>query len=216
MALFSSRLELTDAVKHETERAMSPKFDAALPRFVALAEQRMFYGSGESEPLRLRIMETAATIEFDDGAGEMPADYLAARALRYTEGDPKTEPKYQPPEVFWSDRYAFNTGSPVAYTIEGDDIYISPAISGNLTFLYYALPAALDSDTATNDVLEKHPMLYFHATLFEAYSWLRNTERAETALANYASASSGLLRSERRARQGGNALAMRIPNWRVR
>lgn len=219
MALFSTLADLKDAVRDECERGGHARFDAALPRFVAGAEQRMWYGAEApfpSEPVRLRAMEEEATITVTDGAGELPADYLSARRLIWTAGEPDTAPLYEAPDVFHTRRYALTTGHPVRYTIEGDSLLISPQITSEIKLLYYARPDALEDETDTNGVLTSHPMLYFHATLIEAYRWLRNAEKGQEAFGNYTSTVSGLLNSERRARQGGNQLAMRIPNWRAR
>jgi hypothetical protein len=217
MALFATRIKLEDAIKDETAKLLNPKFEAALPRFIAGAEQRMFYGSGAplpSEPLRLRSMEATADLEIDAGEGELPADYLAGRRMRF-DGSPKSVPLYEAPDVFWSNRYQTTTGSPVRYTIEGSVIYTSPEITGDMPFLYYAKPDFLVDPDDTNAVLTEYPMLYLHASLIEAYRYLRNAEKTQEAFANYTSASSGLLSTERKARQGANALAMRIPNTRV-
>lgn len=218
MALFSALADLKDAVRDECERRSHARFDAALPRFVAGAEQRMWYGSEaplKSEPVRLRVMEAEATIALTDGAGDLPDDYLSARRLIWTAGDPKTAPLYEAPDVFHATRYALTTGHPVRYTIEGDYLLISPMITSEVRLLYYARPAALEGETDTNAVLEHFPMLYLHGVLIEAYRWLRNDAKTQEAFVNYTSTCSGLLNSERRARQGGNRLGMRIPNWRV-
>lgn len=216
MPLFPTRSELLIAVRSETEKTSHAKFDDALPRFVAGAEQRMFYGSDApfpSEAIRLRAMETTDGVTLTAGVGDLPADYLAARSLRWMTA-PYSQPKYQAPENFWADRYDLTNGSPVAFTIEGSKLHVSPKVTGDITLAYYALPAALETETSTNAVLTAHPMIYFHAVLIEAYLWLRNTTKAQESYANFTGAVSGLLNSDRKARQGGNQLAMRIPNWR--
>jgi hypothetical protein len=219
MVLFATLSDLKDAIRDECERRTHARFDAAIPRFVAGAEQRMWHGSWPplaSERLRLREMEAEAVIAVTDGEGQLPEDYLEGRRLIWTAGEPRTAPKYEAPDVFYEHRYALTTGYPVRYTIEGGKILFSPQITGELKLLYYAEPAPLVEETDTNAVLEKHPMLYFHAALIEAYRWLRNDAKMQEHFGNYTALASGLLHSDRRARQGANQLAMRIPNWRAR
>lgn len=217
MALFNTRIDLEAAIKDETAKHLNPRFEAALPRFVAGAEQRMFFGAADplpSEPLRLRSMEKAGSLAITDGAGVLPDDYLAGRRIRY-DGSPRSTPIYEAPDLFWANRYHLPTGSPVRYTIEGNKLHTSPQITGSLPFLYYAKPDFLVDANDSNAVLTEYPMLYLHASLIEAYRYLRNAEKVQESFANYASAASGLLSTERKARQGANALAMRIPNTRV-
>lgn len=217
MALFATLSDLKDAIRDECERRTHARFDAALPRFIAGAEQRMWHGSWPplaSERLRLREMETTTALTVTDGEAELPADYLEGISLKW-ELDPRTAPRYEAPDVFHVNRYRFPNGYPVRYTIEAGNLLFSPKISGELTFTYYAEPTALVEDTDTNAVLQKHPMLYFHAALIEAYRWLRNDAKMQEHFGNYTALASGLLHSDRRARQGANQLAMRIPNWRI-
>jgi len=219
MALFATLSDLKDAIRDECERRTHARFDSSLPRFIAGAEQRMWHGAWPplaSERLRLREMEAEAVIVVTDGEGQLPEDYLEGRRLIWTAGDPKTAPTYEAPDVFYEHRYALTTGYPVRYTIEGGKILFSPQITGELKLLYYAEPAPLVEETDTNAVLAKHPMLYFHAALIEAYRWLRNNDKMQEHFGNYTALASGLLHSDRRARQGANQLAMRIPNWRAR
>src|SRR5690606_17523661 len=163
MALFATLSDLKDAVRDECERRNHARFDAALPRFVAGAEQRMWYGADApfpSEPLRLNAMEERQTIAVTDGTGSMPGNYLVGRRLMYNED-------------------AQRPHHPVRYIIEGDSIRLDPEITTALDIVYFGTPDPLEDETDSNGVLEQFPMLYFHAALIEAYRWLRNTDKSQ-------------------------------------
>jgi hypothetical protein len=217
MALYTTLHDLKEDIRREVERLNNAKFEQALPRVIASAEHRMFYGADEplkSEPLRLRIMEEDDTVTLVDGEAALPAGYLQAIRLQY-DGSPKTSPTYEAPHSFHLNRYTDTSGSPTRYTIEGSTLYVSPPISDDVTLWYYKQPDTLEDDTDTNAVLTTYPMLYFHAALVEAYSYLRNPNEMQKQAAAYVSLAAGLGRSEAKARRGSSSpLAPRVPGWR--
>ena len=217
MALFESLVDLKQAVREEAERLNHAKFELAFPRIIASAEHRMFHGADEplkTDPLRLRVMETTVTIAFVAGDGVLPDGYLSTLRLQWN-GYPKTSPRYEVPHTFFTNRYTTTSGSPTVYTIEGGGIYLSPLITGDISFVYYKRPLELSDDTDSNVVLTTYPMLYFHAALIEAYSYIRNPNEMQKHYAAYRSLSGGLLRSQSNARRASSSpLAPRLPNWR--
>lgn len=217
MPLFADRSDLSDAIKNECQRTTHAAFAAALPRFVALAEQRMWFGSHgtlECDPLRVREMETSATLTATDGAANLPASYLSTISLEWT-GSPRCTPDFMAPDAFRAARYTSTSGTPVAYTVEGARMLFSPMISGDFDHLYYAMPAALEADDDTNDILETYPMIYFHGVLIEAYGWLRHDDRRAQAMGDYKSAIDALVLHSIKSRHSGNRLVPRVPGSRI-
>lgn len=170
--------------------ALGPRTDlvARFPAMVALAEQRMFYGEGDVPPLRVLPMEASEDLSFVDGEAELPADFLDKRAL-YWEGAYTASLSYEPPGVFYPMGYQRRGGSmPMAYTIEGNTVKISPALTGDAKLLYYQRPLTLSDggDSTTNDILKKWPGVYLHGTQIELYRITRNNDELAKSLQMYA------------------------------
>lgn len=217
MPLFNALSDLHIAVKDEVERQNNGKFDMAFGRMVAGAEQRMFHGSGDPlrcDPLRLRVMETSQALTLSSGEVALPSNYLQVIRLDCV-AEPRAVPVFEEPASFFVNRYANNGGAPIRYTIDGAMLVVSPAVSWTIRIKYYARPTALVDGNNTNLVLTTFPMLYFHATLIEAFSYLRNASEMQKQFSAYVSMASGLNRSESHARLGWNApMAPRIPGPR--
>jgi len=156
---------------------------ARIPEFVQLAEARIAYGSIEqqfsSEPLRIRSMETSASLTVNAQTVALPTGYLSPRRL-YLATTPIAELEYTVPDVFWRTWLGSNQGQPQSYTIEGENLVFgpSPDVSYTGQFLYYKKFTALSADGDTNWLLTNSFGTYLHGTLLEAYKFIRNTEMA--------------------------------------
>lgn len=158
--------------------------------FLALAEQRMFYGSASEgvSPLRVLPMETTVDVSFTAGVGTLPTNYLDKRAL-YWEGTYSVSLTYEPPSLFYPLSYSRRSGSlPEAYTVEGNTVKISPALTGTAKMLYFARPAALSADPDTNAILTKWPGIYLFGCQIEMYRVLRDDAEMIKAARMYADA----------------------------
>jgi hypothetical protein len=216
--MFDNFGELRERILSETEKSANAAFDKEIPGFVTLAETRMWYGSGElgdplySPSVRIRAMETStAALAFTTGAGSLAGltSFLDKRNL-YWPSTPIAEPNYEPPAVFWPQRENANGATrPVAYTIEGNAIYVRPALTGNATLLYFAKLTALADNTDTNWILQNMPAAYFYGTLIEAYRWLRNEAKIVESFTGYRAAVSALNGTEARARFSGGRMVRR-------
>lgn len=211
--------DLKDAVKSEVMRQNHRGFSEAMPRMMAFAESRIYDGGGDpfrSSPVRVTEMEvTANPLTFTNGSAAVPADFMGARLL-YWDADIRSAPVYEPPTSFRLNRVKEAIGYPSRYTIEGGNVLLSPAISGDLVFDYYARPTALAADSDTNAVLVKYPSLYFNALLFEAYGYLRDAERRAEAFGLYTSAVNGIIDADQKKKTGGLSLYPRIRNSWIR
>lgn len=186
-------------------------FEAAWPDMLARAEQCIAYGAGQPTPvpaLRIRAMETQATLTFVAGEATLPSDCLQARRMVWN-GYPSAVPGYATPEEFAASTYSTsNAGWPLIYTVEGLKVRILPVLAGSASFLYYAkIPSAV---AGQNWLMANAPSVYLHACLLEAWSFLRNDEKRAETLASYASAVNGLQTSENVARHSVGPIYPRV------
>lgn len=203
---------LKTRVLTETLMTGNAGFAAEIPGFVALAEQRIYYGSGPptpSDPVRVQAMETRATIAMTAGEGALPAGVLELRAT-YWPSSPASRPQYQPQDVFFAERGVATTGQAIAYTIERDKILLDPLLTGTLHVVFTAKLTALVADGDTNWLLANAPGVYFHAVLIEAYRYRRDKEKMAEAHANYVAAVRPLNLQTLKHRSSGGRLAPRI------
>lgn len=217
MASFGTFDDLRQRILIECIKSANSAFDAEIPGFVALAESRMWYGFGKpgdplySEPLRCRAMEfTEDEFTFTSGEAALPTDYLDKRHL-YWPSNPIASPNYEPPMVFWPQRAnAMGSNRPVAYTIEGTNCFIRPALSGDATLLYYKKLDALVENDDTNWILLNTPGAYFYGTLIEAWRHLRNDAKIMEAFTAYNGIVAALNGTEAHARFSGGRLVRRV------
>jgi len=181
----TNHTELVAAVKSWTLRT-DAGFSAAIDDFIALGEERMYHGAPDenSPALRVREMETEATISFTSGVGALPSDYLMMRSLtRDNDGCGLT---LAPPHEFEPLKAVnTNTGYPIYFTMKGSNIELAPVWTGDLDALYVKRVAALTSVASTNDILTNYPNVYLYAVLIEAFEWIANDARQAKALNRY-------------------------------
>lgn len=240
---FASFDDLKTAVLRETLRTGDTAFTDDFPRQVQFAEQRINYGYGRpgmplySEALRIRDMEKTVILEVVAGVATLPADYLAAKRMNW-DGDLAYPLHYRTPEEFWNYRL-IGGGMPSTFTVEGRTVTVAPSATGSITLTYFAkFEAVQTEDTITdrtgsalltrdseaitqrvtaqsNWLMENAPSVIMHAVLIESWKFLRNTERAPEAFAEYSAAIAGLNLSEAKGRTPTN-LAPRIRGATIR
>lgn len=161
-------------------------FSAQIPDFIGCAEQRIFYGFGDTrEPmyspaLRSRDIETNGTITMSNGEGSLPSDFLDMRVL--SRANDTVGFKGTVPRDFRPLSNQLTGTNPYLSTIEGNTLKVVPSYSGQLSILYWAKPAALTSSNQSNTVLSNSPAIYLHATLIEAFDYMRDTGQSQTHL----------------------------------
>lgn len=177
-----------------------------------LAEQRIFYGDGPLAPLRVLPMEVSDGITFTDGTASLPSDFLDKRALYWTgAGGQVSSLSYEPPSVFYTQDYCRRGGPfPLAYTIEGNTVKVSPGLNGDATLLYYARPAAMEEDGDTNDILAKWPGVYLFSCQVDLYRLLRNDGELQKVRQFYADALGAANRQTLVARSIGGPMKRRM------
>ena len=191
---------------------------ARFPTFMLGAEQRIYYGYGESETdalhsdaLRCALMETSPTaITITAGTGSLPADFLEQRAL-YITGTSQTQPDYEPPQRYFSETLNSTWSEPVTYTIAGSTLYVAGSFSGTVNLIYYKKFPALAVAADTHALVAAYPTVWLNALLIEAYDWARNADGVQRSLAKLSSAIDGLNGTAAESHYGGpSQMTMRI------
>lgn len=154
---------------------------AQIPDFITLCEQRLYYGDGAFEPLRIRFMETVATLSTIGGQPylPLPSDFLQARSAYLATG-PRVPVnnalEYRSPANLFTSYTTSYSGRPKFFTIEGNNIYFGPIPDGvySISFCYYALPQPLSS-TSTNWLITNAPGVYLYGSLAEAAPYIEDS-----------------------------------------
>jgi hypothetical protein len=205
----SDYAELQAAIGHWLARG---DLAARIPDFIALAEQRLFYGADDasypSPPLRLGAMEATtdpALFATSPGVGTvpLPPGFLEARAVVLA------SPPKRPLDLAALDQVAAAsaaTGRPRLYTIAGDALRLAPtpdaAYGVELTYFRRFEPLAT---TPSNWLLANAPGVYLYAALLEAQPFLMNDARLPVWAAMLGAATRALAEADRRGRSAGAA-----------
>lgn len=140
--------------------------------FVTLTEATINNGDAvnDIDPLRVREMETSASVSVTSGVGTLPTGFLEARRVYSATSNRVLE--YAPPEWYLDSFPSGDGGYPTFYTIIGTDIHVS----SDVTMIYYkALPALSDS-TTSNWLLTKAPNVYLFGALYYLEIYAMNPE----------------------------------------
>lgn len=142
---------------------------ATIPTFVYLAEDEIF--KSHASPLRVREMETEATVTLTSNVGSLPADYLEARYVRM-EGSSDVTYRYMAPELWTENHSGF-------FTVVGSELRFPTTASGTCKLVYWAMPSRLTNDADTNDILDNYYGAYLNATLKQAAVFTKNIPAAQ-------------------------------------
>jgi len=143
---------------------------SVIPSFIALAEEEIF--RAHVTPLRVREMETEATLTVTSLAAALPANFLDARYIKLDNSTRDTL-YYFPPE-------RWKPSSSGYFTIVGNEIRLPTGVSNDLKLVYYAMPDPL-ATTATNTILDNYYTAYLEGALKFAFSYVRDTPKAQIA-----------------------------------
>ena len=176
-------------------------FVTALPEFIHMAEQRIAFGGAEprqSDPVRIRDMQTSVPITVVAGVGTLPDDYLEQSSMTW-DSDLSKVVNYINPEEFHGKISGGDV--PTLFTIENNQLLLKPQVDGTADFVYYAKYEDLVNDGDTNFLLQNTPSIYLKGSLIEAFGFTRNREAQDNAYADYVSAANGLSMQTRKALQ---------------
>jgi hypothetical protein len=172
----SSYTELQDAVANWLAR---DELTLRIPEFITLAEAKfnrvLFHPRMET-----RTTLTVNTLLSDPEYLDLPTDFQTIRMVRLP--DETGKPRLQFLSQTQMDDYRYSadnvTGTPVYFTIVGDQIELAPTPNEDIDIevLYRANIPPL-ADNATNWLLTLAPDLYLYGALLEAAPFNRNDAR---------------------------------------
>lgn len=140
-----------------------------IPDFITLFE------AAACRRLRVRLMETTATLTPTSGVATIPSDYLGHRRVTWT-GSPRIELTYLSPPVFQYEWPVQISGTPSAYTIEGSNLRVMASDDSALDFDYYQRTAAVSG--TLNWLFTNHPDAYLFGSLCEANAFNKDVDPA--------------------------------------
>lgn len=167
---------------------------AEIPNFILFAEDSFNHGMPERgiSPLRVREMQTRATITMTNGAGSLPADYLQYQSARSMASSPR-------PLSYATDTYTdyaypdSDSGLSNTFTISGvTGINVFPLSGSDVDLVYYAKIPSLSDSVTTNWLIEKMPALYLHGALMHLAMFAKDNELIQRSQAMVASMIDGL------------------------
>lgn len=181
--------------------------------FFALARAKIFYGCSEkgyeSQPLRIRFMETAVDLTIDDNEVALPTGYLQTRRF-FIPTTPIVRPRQIGPGEL-REKYAYTTqvGVPMEYAIEGENLIFGPVPDQTYTgkFLYYKIPDALTSDAQTDWLMVNSPGVYLFGALAEFALFVQDYDNAKLYSSRMAGAVNSLMFADEKDRWSGEKLA---------
>ena len=130
--------------------------------------------------LRTPDMETEIVLSVSTEVSPLPTDCLGVRAIYVSGARDRLLTSMSPSGLIAT--YAGLAGSPAAYAIEGANIRIAPVGTVSLDMVYYARPASLSADSASNWLLTKYPDLYLWGTCFYLYQRERDPQGSSEAM----------------------------------
>jgi hypothetical protein len=186
-----------------------------IPDFIVGAETRIAYGSDEpfpSQALRCRAMEEESSISVG-ATTPLPTGFLQMRSFYATSGGVKQQLEQTSHEDLFRKWTGSTTGTPRVYALSGDNIVLGPAPSTGTTYsatmLYYKKFDPVATASPVPWLLTNAPLVYVYGALLEAAPFIRNDARIQLWHGLFTGLIGGLMRSDRRDRWGGTALAVR-------
>lgn len=170
--------------------------DALMPTFLALAEQRIYYGEMNTPAVRCAAMRQFATL----ATGARPAGFL--EAIKVAEnGKPDAPLEFRPLERMPCEYRAFSW--------DGVTMVLSNDQGFPIDLTYLAKLATPSADGDENWLMANAPSIYIASILVEAHRWASDDASAAREASNYASAVNSLVSKEKAAAISGSALRMK-------
>lgn len=144
-----------------------------IPDFIMQAEQVFNHGSESIDPLRVRDMETIASLTPSSNVYTLPADYLQYRRVT-EESSPRRPLEYIEPTAVDQQYPLRDSGFSNHFTIIGSSLYTYPLSTNDVELVYYASIPALTSVATTNWLITKAPSIYLRMSLMFAYDFIKD------------------------------------------
>ena len=114
--------------------------------------------------LRVPDMEKVAALAVSSATTPLPSDFLALRAI-FATNEPCHRLRSMSPAAMMAS-YRQQSGTPMAYAIEGRQLRVAPFATSDLTLLYYAAIPALTDSQPSNWLLDAHADLYVAGAMY--------------------------------------------------
>lgn len=134
--------------------------------FIAHAENRIF------SDLRVKEMEDRTTYTPTTRYLATPARMTGIRRITAQTNPPVQLMSVSPDGL--QQRYDETSGTPLYFSILGDEIQFNKIPSCDVEIQYYAAPAALSASATTNAILTAYPQIYLAASMIEAMLFMVN------------------------------------------
>jgi hypothetical protein len=144
-----------------------------IPDFIMQAEQVFNHGSESIDPLRVRDMETIASLTPSSNVYTLPTDYLQYRRVT-EESSPRRPLEYIEPTAVDQQYPLRGSGFSNHFTIIGSSLYTYPLSTNDVELVYYASIPALTSVATTNWLITKAPSIYLRMSLMFAYDFIKD------------------------------------------
>jgi len=175
------------------------------PEFIALAEARM------NREIETRSQETriTSTLTAGDEYVSLPSDVRRIRHVRLNTS-PITNLSFMTPLAIDRAHSATGQAKPLNYSVIGTEIYFRPIPDDAYTaeIAYVASIEPLSGSVATNNILLRHPDIYLHGALAEAFGFLMDPQRRAQHDALFLQGLKDIQDDEDRARFAGGALSL--------
>jgi hypothetical protein len=143
--------------------------------FIDLAESRI------SRELETRSQDTRTTLttSADNAYVSLPTDMRSIRNVKVM-NNPRVTLRYLSPLQVKKEYATTGTGLPRVYSVIGDNLFLAPTPDSilNIELTYKASVSSLSDSNTTNTILTRFPDLYLYASLFHAYTYLLDEQRA--------------------------------------
>lgn len=164
----SNYTELKAAVA--TWEDIDPSLDSIMDDILIMANDTLNngleMGMAQVPALRVREMETVASLTPTNGVCALPDDYLQYRRVVESMSLRRALSYITPGQAdeSYPDR---GSGISSAFTIIGGSLYMFPLSSNDIELTYYQKIPDITATNATNWLLTKRPMIYLHACLLQ-------------------------------------------------
>lgn len=189
-----TRSELETLIKNTAQRDNDDRFGAAIPGFIERATERI------GRDLRARENTATATLTGTGNTYALPSDF--AEVISVTGPGPQgNEPLTAASSAAVQLGQNRQSQYPATYWISDGNLYTSPDSGGDLTLIYYQVPAELVNGSSQNAVLTAWGQLYLAASMVFAAQWTFDAEMVALWTAEYETEYQAINESRRQQQQ---------------
>jgi hypothetical protein len=179
---------------------------AVIPTFIRLAESRI------DRDLRHYRQEKRSTAQLNAQYSAIPSDYLSTIRIQILDGATSEVQPISTAQMLQlrGDRFDL-TGRPTHYalTAGGLELYPTPDMAYNISWVYYGRVAALSVSNTTNWLLTEAPDAYLYGALIHSAPYLKDDAKVALWDGLYKAAMDNLNSTSEDAKYSGSGLTMK-------